>query len=164
MKAISLWQPWATAIVLGLKTVETRGWSTKYRGPIAIHAAKTKAGREMNFSIDTWWEENLHAGDYKIFKAAGYDTWQQLPFGAVVAVARLSDARRVEELSPGKIEARWGDYAPSRGRFCWELDNIIPLKIPIPARGRQRLWEWDATGLLESLAMATEIDFPVIRA
>lgn len=33
MKAISLWQPWASAIAVGAKRVETRSWATKYRGP-----------------------------------------------------------------------------------------------------------------------------------
>ena len=40
MKALSLWQPHALAIGLELKPWETRGWSTDYRGPVAIHAAK----------------------------------------------------------------------------------------------------------------------------
>jgi hypothetical protein len=40
MKAISLWQPWASAIALGWKKNETRHWSTDYRGPLLIHAAK----------------------------------------------------------------------------------------------------------------------------
>lgn len=35
---LTLHQPWATLIALGVKTIETRSWSTKYRGPIAIHA------------------------------------------------------------------------------------------------------------------------------
>lgn len=43
-KAISLWQPWASLIAYGVKTIETRSWSTSYRGPIAIHAAKTTKG------------------------------------------------------------------------------------------------------------------------
>jgi hypothetical protein len=33
MKALSLWQPHAQAIALGLKPYETRDWSTRYRGP-----------------------------------------------------------------------------------------------------------------------------------
>lgn len=41
MRAISLWQPWASAIALGSKRIETRSWSTSYRGPLAIHAAKS---------------------------------------------------------------------------------------------------------------------------
>ena len=41
MKAISLWQPWASAIAIGEKTIETRSWWTPHRGALAIHAAKT---------------------------------------------------------------------------------------------------------------------------
>src|SRR5574343_1234835 len=40
MKAITLHQPWATLVAIGAKRIETRSWSTNYRGPIAIHAAK----------------------------------------------------------------------------------------------------------------------------
>jgi hypothetical protein len=40
MKAITIWQPWASLIAIGAKQYETRSWETKYRGPIAIHAAK----------------------------------------------------------------------------------------------------------------------------
>lgn len=40
MKGITLWQPWASAIACGVKTHETRSWKTRFRGPIAIHAAK----------------------------------------------------------------------------------------------------------------------------
>ncbi len=39
MKAITLWQPWASLIAIGAKKIETRSWATKYRGPLAIHAA-----------------------------------------------------------------------------------------------------------------------------
>lgn len=41
-RALSLWQPWASLIALGVKTIETRSWNTYYRGPLAIHAAKRK--------------------------------------------------------------------------------------------------------------------------
>lgn len=35
-KAISLKQPWANLVAAGKKTVETRKWSTKYRGDLII--------------------------------------------------------------------------------------------------------------------------------
>lgn len=38
MKAITLHQPWASLVAEGVKTIETRSWSTKYRGPLVIHA------------------------------------------------------------------------------------------------------------------------------
>ena len=39
MKAITIWQTWAEFVAAGVKHNETRSWATKYRGPIAIHAA-----------------------------------------------------------------------------------------------------------------------------
>ena len=44
IKALSLWQPWASAIAVGYKHYETRSWKTDYRGWLGIHAAKTKRG------------------------------------------------------------------------------------------------------------------------
>ncbi len=40
-----MYQPWASLVALGVKTIETRSWSTKYRGPLAIHAAAKKPAR-----------------------------------------------------------------------------------------------------------------------
>ena len=40
MKAISIKQPWASKILKGEKTIETRTWKTKYRGQILLCASK----------------------------------------------------------------------------------------------------------------------------
>ena len=40
--ALSIRQPWAWLIVNGHKPVENRDWRTNYRGPVLIHAGKTK--------------------------------------------------------------------------------------------------------------------------
>ena len=40
MKALSIQQPWAWAIVNGFKPVENRTWRTNYTGPLLIHAGK----------------------------------------------------------------------------------------------------------------------------
>lgn len=42
MKALTIRQPWAALIAAGVKTIETRSWPTKHRGPLAIHAGKAK--------------------------------------------------------------------------------------------------------------------------
>ena len=44
IKAITIYQPWASLKACGAKKFETRGWATNYRGPIAIHAAKQYFG------------------------------------------------------------------------------------------------------------------------
>lgn len=38
MKAITIKQPWAWAIIFAGKDIENRSWYTKYRGPLLIHA------------------------------------------------------------------------------------------------------------------------------
>jgi len=39
MKAITLDQPFASLVSIGVKTIETVSWTTDYRGPLAIHSA-----------------------------------------------------------------------------------------------------------------------------
>lgn len=41
MKALSIKQPWATMLALGIKTIETRTWPTKYRGKFLITASSS---------------------------------------------------------------------------------------------------------------------------
>lgn len=125
MKALSLWQPWASAIALGHKTIETRSWSTKYRGPIAIHAAKRWTPEQIRFaSIE-------HALNRMP---------KRLPLGAIVAVARLARVERTDDIetSVSPIERIYGDY--SWGRYGWVLEDIKPLREPISFRGAQGLF------------------------
>lgn len=125
MTAISLHQPWASAIALGHKRIETRHWKPKYRGEIAIHAAKTL---DREFA--------------QVERALGRMP-ARIPLGAIVAVATLVDVRRTEELKLeiGAIEKLYGNYA--RGRFGWILADIRALREPVGAIGRQSLFSID---------------------
>lgn len=140
MKAISLWQPWASAIALSLKRIETRGWKTPHRGELAIHAAKKDDGDAYR-----GWREML-AEDREVFAEHGYVNWEDLPFGAVVATSMLTDVRTTERLLDAnaitEMEYRWGGYGD--GRFGWMLAEVKKLDEPAPARGFQQLWEWNA--------------------
>lgn len=51
MKAISIRQPWANKIAYGPKTIETRTWYTKYRGPLMIHSSKKPAIKPAGCAI-----------------------------------------------------------------------------------------------------------------
>lgn len=44
MKALSIKEPWITAIAEGKKTIETRTWQTTYRGPILLVGSKKPKG------------------------------------------------------------------------------------------------------------------------
>ena len=127
MRAISLWQPWASAIALGVKRVETRHWSTQYRGALAIHAARRWTHEQKSFAF-----MEVSLGRLP----------NLLPLGAVVAVCRLADCVPTEDLMAGRIqyginpvERIYGNYDP--GRFGWLLEDIRPLPEPITFKGGQ---------------------------
>ena len=126
MKAISLWQPWASAIALGHKRVETRHWTTKYRGPLLIHAAKRWGRDQREFASVEMALGRLPA---------------RIPLGALVATARLVDVRPSEEvkLTVSAIERLYGNYEPDR--FGWLLEDIVALPEPIPFKGTQGFFE-----------------------
>lgn len=107
MKILTLWQPWATLIALGVKTHETRSWSTPYRGPLAIHAAKRpmdKMGKDLVREL---------VGGRHIYS---------MTYGAIVATAELVAVLPSEEAAPGSIDRRCGDFTP--GRFAWRLEDV----------------------------------------
>jgi hypothetical protein len=137
MKALSLWQPWATLMAYDLKKIETRHWPTKYRGLIAIHAAK-KIVRPADINTSAW-----------IFPALDYLglEWESLPTGSILAVRKLVDCNELKhcggapnapKISQGSMEKYFGDYRD--GRYEWVTENIRTFKKPIPFTGRQGLF------------------------
>lgn len=52
MRALSVRQPWAWLIVNGHKDIENRVWSTRYTGPLLIHASKGMTRAEYDDVAD----------------------------------------------------------------------------------------------------------------
>jgi hypothetical protein len=131
MKAISLWEPWASAMSLGMKRNETRSWPTNYRGDIAICAAKRP----------------IDAFSWKLVELLGVDvaTWQP-PYGCVLCVVELVECVETVQLigQPRENSFRemqeelWGNYSP--GRWFWITRNLRRLARPVPVVGRQGLF------------------------
>ena len=137
MRAISLWQPWASAVANGVKRIETRHWRTWYHSPIAIHAAKRKTHAMGHQFRDLFRIEAI----YNAFLLSDEDCWNLLPFGAVVATAVLQDCVPTDMITKSTLsptELALGDY--STGRYAWILTDIKKLPKPIPAVGRRGLF------------------------
>ena len=134
MKALSLTQPWATAIAVGQKQFETRSWSTKFRGEVCIHAAKgfPKYAREFAAEEAEFNDDSICTVD-----------WTKCPLGAILCVANLVECYPAEVLTPSRLESHWGDF--SIGRFAFKLENVRVLKLPVPATGHLGFWPvpWD---------------------
>jgi hypothetical protein len=160
MKAISLWQPWASLLATEIKKYETRSWATNYRGPIAIHAAKRRPPRQGEISHCSFqtitdaltkyygaWRYDWHLGGTRI-NSDGTDNGFDIPLGTVIATAELVDCHEITySFRCTKInftdEEYFGDF--TIGRYAWEFANMNLLKEPIPAKGMQGLWNWEVT-------------------
>lgn len=152
MKAITLTQPWASLVIGGPileaeppKHHETRGWSTAYRGQLAIHAAKT-------FPADARHLASQHPFTAAL-RALGFLTLDALPLGAVLGHVNLVDVQRI--ISPRHshpspkfitpppadvLDLMFGDW--TAGRWAWKLADVCRYPNPIPARGALSLWDW----------------------
>ncbi len=153
MYAITLHQPWATLITLGLKNVETRSWPAPERllgQVIAVHAGKLVV-RQPGECIERELRDRV-----------GEEWIRTIPTGAVLVTATLAGMARVKyvDLTSGQAVHDdgtemgcavgvtrteidpWGDF--STDRWLWFLADVEALPEPIPAVGRQSLWRWDA--------------------
>lgn len=109
--ALTLRDPWASAVVDLGKRIENRTWTTPFRGEFAIHA-----GKSVDVSADAL--------------AVGERLEQRLPSGCVVAVARLVDVVRDSD-----------DEWAQEGLYHWVLDGVRRLAVPVPCVGRQSLFK-----------------------
>ena len=124
MRALSIHQPWAWAILQAGKTVENRTWSTKYRGPILVHASKSRVSFDREKTLD-----------WKALYGVDLPPWEELVTGAVVGVVDVVDC-----VSPTSSRAiRLNPW--TEGPVCWVLANPRPLPQPVPFRGAQLLFE-----------------------
>ena len=133
MKALTLWQPWASLIVMGHKRFETRSWkmASLIGERIAIHAAKRSPQdlpRELVAELAKLGLDPLH-----------------LPLGAILGTAVVTAFHRTELIASNltRCELAFGDYA--FGRWAWRLDDVVMLSVSESVRGRQGIWSWTPT-------------------
>ena len=148
MKAISLHQPWASFVVWGLKTCETRSWVTYYRGTLLIHATKRvdRGGQQV------WDEFTAKFPDHARLIGASF---KDLPRGCLMGAVELtSTAPVLEALETLDLEflakeMPFGNWDP--GRWIWRLECPYRLPNPKPCRGMQALWDCALPGVIPSL-------------
>jgi hypothetical protein len=159
MRILTLWQPWASLIALGLKQYETQSWGTTYRGKLAIHAAKRPIVRDELRAIA--WAMGGGGCSMAEFAQVEQVLEQDLPLGAIVAIADLSDCLVMRYRHPSAmagieietqsgLEQAVGLWEPSR--YVWKLDNVVSLTEPIPFKGGQGLRELPDTAVLQAIA------------
>ncbi len=159
MLAISLWQPWASALFAPIpgdsgepiKRNETRSWPlpAKIVGQrVAIHAAKRRTPDEVEF-----WNDTVigcpERGFYReAFGALGVKCFRDLPLGCIIGTLVFDASFQTTGWGMvDHLEGTWGNYAP--GRWAWPTRARQLFAKPIPCVGRQGFFEWNAPADLE---------------
>lgn len=138
MKVISIWQPWASLIVLGHKFFETRTWAppTSVIGQ-TIGIASTK--NVLPAQRAAFEEENFQ----KFYQTLDMPPFDELPRGHLVGTARLDSYEQITEDFLDEITFEEQAYGWFKiGGYAWRLMDRKPLPHPIPIRGAQGLFDW----------------------
>ena len=130
MKALSIKEPFASLVSLGIKKIETRSWKTNYRGEIYIHASLTKN------KIDNERKEKLLKllpDNYK-FKE-----------GKIICKCILKDCvymdhEFIENIKKDKTEYLCGHYEV--GRYAWILSDVKIIDN-IKIKGKLGIWNFE---------------------
>jgi len=111
MKALSIQQPWAWAVVHAGKDIENRSWRTHHRGWVAIHST-AKPQREGSLP-----------------RGARRPRPNEIVRSAIIGVAYLTDV--VE-----RSRSKWFDGIA----YGWVFEKPRRVRRPIPCKGRLGLW------------------------
>ncbi len=119
MKAITLRQPWAWAIINAGKDIENRDWKTHFRGRVAIHAAVGMTRGEYDRTCD------YIRGVNREIRIPAYEDLER---GAIIGTAEIIDC--VQE-----SDSPW-----FMGEYGFVLARPRRLPEPIPCKGMLSFW------------------------
>ena len=137
MKALSIRQPWAWAILHAGKTVENRSRPTRHRGPLLIHASKSRR------TSDAW-----PSAEWRKRFGIERPPRAELPTGALVGVVEVVACLPLAEWKawhadgdprathPEAMTSPWAE-----GPWCWVLAEPRAFEKPVPWKGQQNLFE-----------------------
>lgn len=150
MKALTVWQPWASLIIAGWKPHEFRGYPAPRFAVgqrIVIHAGARppKRGEIADLihrlgSADDAWTTGLLAEALPFLERVMLSPGM-LPLSAGLGTALLGQAVRADQLvQPGitiadsdrLVHSNWG----------WPLSEIERFEPPVPCKGAQGFWSW----------------------
>lgn len=142
MKALTVRQPWAWAIINGGKDVENRNRKTNYRGRLYIHAGLGYSEEAEYFpAMKQAWKG---AAQLLAVERGNMGTLRKqdlfLDYGIVIGTADLIDCHHVSDCADwaetGSYCSEWAQPAT----WHWVLANARPIEIPFEAKGQLGIW------------------------
>lgn len=162
MKAITLWQPWASLIAIKAKPYEFRGWIFPIRmlgERVAIHAGARKVQgaevRDLLSRLDNprktpclvaasarpFLERVLQGLADKGAPLLGEEPFT-LPLSAIVCTAVLGEPKAGDECAREFGYAGNDSDRDEHFNWGWPMRDVEPVVPPVPVRGAQGFWKW----------------------
>lgn len=156
MKALTVYQPWASLIIEGAKPYEFRRWDYSARFPslvgqrIAIHAAARAMKADEVFDVLDRIKDGETALDIEkatpvlnLILDTARDNEKRaarcLPISAVLGTATLGKPQRAFDLFRDKVA---DSDRIDQHIFAWPLTDIARFDQPVPYRGAQGFWSF----------------------
>lgn len=148
LRALTVWQPWATLIILGAKPHEFRRW----RAPaghvgqrIVIHAGARPVRKAE--ALELLWAVNAGEGTGLVRDTAGpllervlsSKAPLELPTACGLGTALLGEPQRCTELFRNQV---FDSGRVDEHMWAWPMEAVERWDAPVPARGLQGFWRW----------------------
>jgi hypothetical protein len=142
MKVITLWQPWASFIALGWKTIETR----------THDRFKNLKGETIGIHAGNKWDKDWYelTWEYFSFEQRRYtiDVYDQFEVensnvkGNIICIATVESAGWLFKKDSQKALINCDPKELGFHRFGLCLSDIINI-TPIPVKGKQGIWNYE---------------------
>lgn len=128
---LSMHQPWASLLVLGIKRVEGRSWYTAHRGRLWI-AAAAKQPTEQEVAAVEGMYRTLYGHDNVTFP-------KQYPVSCLLGCVDLADCLAQEDYKEDFPEGE------SESPYVFMCENPQQLVLKFPVKGQHKIWKLDPT-------------------
>lgn len=162
MKALTIWQPWASLIIAGAKPYEFR----KSRPPrniigerIVVHAGRLSVDRyKVERMLDQLHNHPDTAAEFCLQTTQAIPVLEafllgELPIGSGIGTAIVGESRFGSDIAAEFGVQRANDSdRDDHANWGWPMIDIEAWPSPVTMRGMQGLWPWpDASRFAEAL-------------
>lgn len=152
MKALTIWQPWASLIMAGAKPYEFRSWrlpTAMIGEAVVIHAGARPVRRSEvkdllnRLHSDEAWTTGLHKDRaIPILERALSSAAKPLPMSAGLGTVIMGVPIDGWEAA-ARLGGKFNDSdREQHANWAWPVSGIRPFKLPIRCGGMQGFWNW----------------------
>lgn len=149
MKALTVWQPWASLIMAGFKPYEFRGWPAPRSvvgQRIVIHAGGRALKKTEVRDLINQLAASAFCGGLKIDAVTFLEDVlmdrRTLPRAAGLGTVLLGEPKQSCDLWPDHFEGLSDSDRREHSNWAWPVSEIEPFEPIVPIKGHQGFWHW----------------------